>query len=76
MGKVAVCKPLVDFKGRDPKEFNHCLHFVAEFEDYAKTISAFDLERLLPALIADEAVRVQASIAAIDAIHDHIMTRL
>lgn len=36
-GKKPAPRPVVDLKGRDPGEFNRSLHFVAEFEDYART---------------------------------------
>ncbi|NKC02405.1 hypothetical protein HED55_00385 [Ochrobactrum haematophilum] len=75
-GKKAAPKPIIDLKGRDPNEFNQSLHFIAEFEDYAKTLSAFDLETILPGLIAEEAARVRVAIAKIDAIHDRIATRI
>lgn len=75
-GKKTAPRPVLDLKGRDPAEFNRSLHFVAEFEDYAKTISAFDLERILPALSPEEGKRVHAAIAEIDAIHDRIVTRI
>jgi len=75
-GKRPAPKPVLDLKGRDPGEFNRSMHFVAEFEDYAKALAGFDLETILPALSAEEARRVRDGIAAIDAIHDRIMTRI
>jgi hypothetical protein len=69
-------KPVIDLKGRDPGEFNRSLHFVAEFEDYAKAISKFDLAIILPGLSPDEAARVRTAIAKIDSIHDSIITRI
>lgn len=75
-GKKPAPQPVVDLKGRDPSEFNRSMHFVAEFEDYAKAIGKFDLETILPGLISDEAERVRAAIAKIDAIHDRIVTRI
>lgn len=75
-GKKAAPKPVIDLKGRDPKAFNRSLHFVAEFEDYAKKLSDFDLETILPGLDQKEAASVRAAIAQIDAIHDRIVTRI
>lgn len=75
-GKKPAPQPVVDLKGRDPAEFNRSMHFVAEFEDYAKTISKFDLDIMLPGLTAGEATRVREAIAKIDAIHDRIVTRI
>jgi hypothetical protein len=69
-------RPVIDLNGRDPNDFNRALHFTAEFEDYAKTIAAFDLEAILPTLSNAEADRVRNAIAAIDTIHDRIITRL
>lgn len=69
-------QPVVDLKGRDPREFNKALHFIAEIEDYAKAIRAVDLETMLPALIPAEQAKVRNLIAAIDAVHDRIVTRI
>lgn len=69
-------KPVIDLNGRDPNEFNRALHFIAEFEDYARTITAFDLDRILPSLVPTERLRVKSAIAKIDAIHDRIVTRI
>jgi hypothetical protein len=66
----------VDLNGRDPAEFNRSLHFIAEFEDYAKAIAKFDIEQILPGLIDTERQRVRAAISKIDAIHDRIITRI
>lgn len=75
-GKRPAPTPVIDLKGRDPAEFNRSLHFVAELEDYAKAAAAFDLDVVLPGLNPAEAGRVRAAIAAIDAIHDRIVTRI
>jgi hypothetical protein len=69
-------RPIVDLEGRDPGAFNRALHFIAEIEDYAKAIGRVDLDTMLPSLIESEAARVRKSIAAIDAIHDRIVTRI
>lgn len=75
-GKKVTPKPVIDLEGRDPQEFNRSLHFVAEFEDYAKSLSGFDLEKILPGLNQKEATSVREAIAKIDAIHDRIVTRI
>lgn len=69
-------KPVVDLKGRDPGEFNRSLHFVAEFEAYQRSIEKIDIDAILPALIDSERGRVRKAIAAIDAVHDRIITRI
>jgi hypothetical protein len=69
-------KPVIDLKGRDPQEFNRSLHFVAEFEDYAKTLASFNLDAVLPGLSPAEAGRVRKAIGQIDTIHDRIVTRI
>ena len=69
-------RPIVNLEGRDPGAFNRALHFIAEIEDYAKAIGRVDLDTMLPSLIESEAARVRKSIAAIDAIHDRIVTRI
>lgn len=75
-GKKSAPTPVLDLKGRDPGEFNRSMHFVAEFEEYAKALSAFNLETILPALTPVEASRVRVAITTIDAIHDRIITRI
>jgi hypothetical protein len=69
-------RPVIDLKGRDPGEFNRALHFIAEFEDYAKAVTGMAIDAILPTLIVTERMRVKAAIAKIDAIHDRIITRI
>lgn len=76
IGTKAAPKPVIDLKGRDPEEFNRAMHFMAEFEEYAKALTAFDLDAILPILLPAEAARVRKSIGQIDAIHDRIVTRI
>lgn len=75
-GKRPGPQPIIDLKGRDPGEFNRCLHFVAEFEDYAKALSKFNIDAILPTLVPKEAERIRLAIATIDSIHDRIITRI
>lgn len=75
-GKRSAPRPVIDLQGRDPGEFNRSLHFVAEFEDYARTVERLDLSRILPGLSRIEAARIKTAISKIDAIHDRIMTRI
>ena len=77
-GKQAApaAKPVIDLKGRDPAEFNKALHFVAEFEAYQRSIAKIDIDALLPVLNDGERSRVRKAIAAIDAVHDRIITRI
>jgi hypothetical protein len=76
MGTTSAPRPVLDLKGRDPAEFNRALHFVAEFEDYAKAVAAFDIDQILPGLIPAEAARVRRAIGIIDGVHDRIITRI
>jgi len=48
-------RPVIDLKGRDPGEFNRALHFIAEFEDYARTDAGM-WERYLPLISATSQV--------------------
>jgi hypothetical protein len=75
-GKKSAPKPVLDLQGRDPGEFNRSLHFVAEFEYYAKTVAEFDLDLLLPGLTPPEKARVRAAIEIVDGVHDRIITRI
>jgi hypothetical protein len=63
-------------KGRDPVAFNKVLHMVGEIEDYAATAAAWDLETILPNLTDSDRVRLRRFIAAVDSIHDKIITRI
>jgi len=69
-------RPLVDLKGRDPKAFNICLHFVGDIEGYASDLAKNNLEQVLPLLEAPEIDRIRAAISRVDAIHDRIVTRI
>lgn len=69
-------KPVIDLKGRDPAEFNKALHFVAEFEAYQRSIEKIDTDTVLTVLNDSERARVRKAIAAIDAVHDRIITRI
>lgn len=68
--------PQTWLKGRDPVAFNKALHFAAMVEEYAKELGKADLEMILPNLDEKQAARVRNSIAAIDAIHDTVATRI
>lgn len=69
-------QPIVDFKGRDPNEFNRALHFVGEFELIARNLAKLDIGATLPILIQPERDRLRTAISKIDAINDTIVTRI
>lgn len=69
-------RPVLDLKGRDPRDFNRALHFIAVFEDYAKEVSKMDVESGIAALIEPERAKLRAAINRIDAVHDRIITRI
>lgn len=75
-GKKTAPKPVIDLKGRDPKEFNRSMHFVQALECYQREVEAMALDTILPVLIDSERERVRKAIAAIDATHDRIITRI
>lgn len=75
-GKKAAPRPVIDLKGRDPKEFNRSMHFVQALEGYQREVEAMALDTILPVLIDSERERVRKAIAAIDATHDRIITRI
>jgi hypothetical protein len=76
LGTNPTQKPFVDLQGRSGTDFNKAMHFMAEFEEYARTVEAMNLEEMLPILAPKEAARVKRSIARIDAVHDKIVTRI
>lgn len=69
-------KPLVDLEGRDPKEYNRALHYVAEFEQVARDLTNQDHDQILPTLNEKERARLRAAIQKIDAITDKAATRI
>lgn len=75
-GKKTAPRPVIDLKGRDPKEFNRSMHFVQALEGYQREVEAMSLDTILPVLIDSERERVRKAIAAIDATHDRIITRI
>ena len=75
-GKKAAPKPVIDLKGRDPGEFNRAMHFVGAFETYRRDVEKIDADTILPILTDVERERIRKAIAAIDAFHDRIVTRI
>lgn len=69
-------RPLVDLNGRDPKEYNAALHFIAAFERYAKDLGGKDISGMCAILTIPERDRLRKAITSIDAAHDQIMTRI
>lgn len=69
-------RPIIDHKGRDPREFNRALHFLGTFENYARELAREDIDGALGVLIDGERAQLRAFINRIDAIHDRIMTRI
>lgn len=69
-------RPVVDLNGRDPREFNRAMHFVASFERYAKELAEKDAISDCIILDDSERKRLRAAINRIDAVHDQIMTRI
>lgn len=75
-GKKPAQKPVLDLQGRDPAEFNRAMHFVGAFEAYQRDVQKLDADAALPILIDSERERIRKAIAAIDAFHDRIITRI
>ena len=69
-------KPIIDLNGRDPKEYNRALHYVAEFEQVARDLTNQDHDLILPTLNEKERARLRAAIQKIDAITDKVATRI
>jgi len=69
-------KPVMDLQGRDPKEFNRALHFVGDFEHYARDLGKKNIAQDCAILNPSERQRLRAAINTIDAAHDQIMTRI
>lgn len=69
-------RPVVDLKGRDPRDFNRAMHFVASFERYARDLDGKDPVSDCAVLNDSERQRLRSAINQIDAVHDQIMTRI
>lgn len=69
-------RPIIDLKGRDPREFNRALHFIGAFEDYARALVKENIEAVTAILTPEERQRLRGCINKIDAVHDRIMTRI
>jgi hypothetical protein len=69
-------RPVMDLKGRDPREFNRAMHFVGDFEHYARELSKKNIISDCEILDPAERQRLRSAIDKIDAIHDQIMTRI
>jgi len=67
---------IVDLQGRDPKEYNRALHYVADFEGAAKELENQSHDLILPTLDEKERARLRAAIQRIDAITDKVATRI
>lgn len=69
-------RPLVDHGDRDPREFNCALHFVGNFENYAKELEREDIDGAVACLTMPERTRLRGFIDQIDRLHDQIITRI
>jgi hypothetical protein len=69
-------EPIIDLEGRDPKEYNRALHYVGDFEQAARDLSAHNHDAILPTLNEKERARILAAIQKIDAITDKAATRI
>lgn len=67
---------IIDLKGRDPKEYNRALHYVADFEEAAAELEKQAHDLILPTLNEKERERMRAAINRIDAITDKVATRI
>lgn len=67
---------IIDLKGRDPKEYNRALHYVADFEEAAAELEKQAHNLILPTLNEKERQRMRAAINRIDAITDKVATRI
>ena len=67
---------IIDLKGRDPKEYNRALHYVADFEGAAKELENQAHDMILPTLNEKERKRMRSAIARIDAVTDKVATRI
>ena len=67
---------IVDLKGRDPKEFNRAMNYVAAFERVAKDLEGESHDAAISILDEKERARLRAAIKRVDAITDKVATRI
>lgn len=76
LAEIGTKKQLVDLKGRDPKDFNTAMHFIAKFKHHLNDCKSYNIPETVEVLTDDERKRLRSLIDEIDAIHDQIMTRI
>lgn len=76
LGNRSAPQPIVDLKGRDPKEFNRCMHFIGMLEGHLRDFNGFDLGFVFTALVESEKSEVRNLVGKLDVIHDQIVTRI
>lgn len=76
LAEIGTKRQLVDLEGRDPKEFNRALHFVALFERHLRASNNFDIEEETALLTDKEREKLRKIIDQIDVIHDKVITRI
>lgn len=69
-------EPPAHLEGRTPEQFNKCLHFEGAFKDHVRRLDKYRVDELLPLLTESERASIREAINRIDAIHDHIITRI
>lgn len=69
-------EPPSHLEGRTPDQFNKCLHFEGAFKDHVRRLDKYRVDELLPLLTESERASIREAINRIDAIHDHIITRI
>lgn len=68
--------PLVDLKGRDPREFSRAMNFVGWLEHFCREAKTQNFDAILPILDEQERATVRRCVAEIDALTDRIITRI
>lgn len=68
--------PVIDLKGRDPREFNQALHYLGPIRGYADEVEGLPHNKVLALLTDRERDELRRIIARIDAVHDMIATRI
>lgn len=66
----------VDLEGLSPADFSRAMQFTGLIERYARDLGEQDIDAVLQDLSEQRSNRVRRAIAAIDAIHDRIITRI
>jgi len=73
LAEIGTKRQLIDLKGRDPSHFNKALHFVGDFESYARQVIELDVDSTVAILTDTEREEVAAAVRTINRVHESVI---